>query len=77
MLQLYGVRLQIGNLVLQIWALIGAIKTIFGWTQLTQYSAARGVQVNTLLLSIQSLAIRINTIATQAIAGVEIATQKL
>ena len=76
-LQLCGVRLQIGNLALQIWALIGAIKTIFGWTQLTRYSAARGMHDNTLLLSIQSLASRMNTIATQAIATVKIAIQKL
>jgi hypothetical protein len=61
-LQLYGLLLQIGDLVLQIWALIGAIKTTFGWTQLTRYSAARGMQVNTLVLSIQSFSS--HTIAT-------------
>ena len=75
-LQLYGLLLQIGDLVLQIWALIGAIKSIFGRTHLARCWAARGMHVNTLLLSIQTHASRMNTIATQAIATVKIAILK-
>ena len=74
------VRLPIGNLVLQIWALIGAIKSIFGRTHLDRCHtswAARDMHVYTLLLSIETHASRVYTIATKAIATEAIATEAI
>ena len=79
-LQLCGVQLQIGNLVLQIWAIIGAIKSIFGRTHLDRCHtswAARDMHVYTLLLSIETHASRVYTIATKAIATEAIATEAI